>query len=368
MSAAMRVLLTADAVGGVWQYATDLARALAERDIETIIAVLEPSPSDDQRSTARAIGCTQLIEIAHPLDWLCDGPEPILKAGALIGEIAQDEHADIVQLNMPSLGAAAPPPLPVVAMTHGCVPTWWQESRPGEPLPEPLAWHHVLTGEGLQAADEVVSPSAAYARAVARHYGLQRTPAVVHNGRLFDPPGHGLVRECVFTAGRLWDHAKNAALLDRIAARLGVPFLAAGPIAGPHGERADLRHLNLLGTLDASGMAQQLANRPVFVSAARFEPFGLAVLEAAAAGCALILSDIPVFRELWDGAAIFVQGEDEAAWARCIEAVIGDPRARALLGDAARERASRYTAGAMADHMLRLYVRTIARSTGRVAA
>ena len=48
------------------------------------------------------------------------------------------------------------------------------------------------------------------------------------------------------------------------------------------------------------------ARCPIFVSAARYEPFGLAVLEAAQAGCALVLSDIPTFRELWDGAALFV--------------------------------------------------------------
>ena len=39
---------------------------------------------------------------------------------------------------------------------------------------------------------------------------------------------------------------------------------------------------------------------------ARYEPFGLAVLEAAQAGMRLVLSDIPSFRELWDGAATFV--------------------------------------------------------------
>ena len=56
-----------------------------------------------------------------------------------------------------------------------------------------------------------------------------------------------------------------------------------------------------------------LPTRPIFVSVSRYEPFGLAVLEAAHAGCALVLSDIPTFRELWQGAASFVIAAGSAA-------------------------------------------------------
>ena len=33
---------------------------------------------------------------------------------------------------------------------------------------------------------------------------------------------------------------------------------------------------------------------------ARYEPFGLSILEAALSGCALVLGDLPSLRELWD--------------------------------------------------------------------
>ena len=39
----MKLLMTADRVGGVWQYATDLARALAPLGVETVVAVLGPA-------------------------------------------------------------------------------------------------------------------------------------------------------------------------------------------------------------------------------------------------------------------------------------------------------------------------------------
>lgn len=357
----LRILLTTDAVGGVWQYTTDLARALAARHVETVIALLGPAPSVQQREQVLAIPGAKLVETGHSLDWLSDGPAPVLAAGAAVAELACDEHVDLLQLNMPSLGAAAPPPLPVVTVIHGCVPTWWQATCPGIALPGDFEWHRRLTGEGLRSSDAAVAPSVAYARAVADFYGLPSAPVAVHNGRTFPRSASSAMHDCVFTAGRLWDRAKNVALLDRVAARLAVPFHAAGPIIGPHGEAIALSHLHALGPLDAAGMVRQLACRPVFASAARFEPFGLAVLEAAMAGCALVLSDMPVFRELWTDAALFVAGEDEAAWAKAIETVIGDAELRADLGKAAQHRAARYTADAMAAAMLRIYTRVTER-------
>ncbi|MDT8262603.1 glycosyltransferase, partial [Roseomonas sp. DSM 102946] len=83
--------------------------------------------------------------------------------------------------------------------------------------------------------------------------------------------------------------------------------------------------------------------------------FGLAVLEAAQAGCALVLSDIPTFRELWDGAAVFVPPDDEAAVALALDRMMADRAERDRLGDAARERARRYSTAAMSNAMLALY-------------
>ena len=130
-----------------------------------------------------------------------------------------------------------------------------------------------------------------------------------------------------FTAGRLWDEGKNLRTIDRAAGRLAgsVPVLAAGPTDGPGGARIALHHARPLGRLRADEIARRLAERPIFVSAARYEPFGLSVLEAAQAGCALVLSDIPTFRELWDGAADFVPADDDRALAAAIERAARGP-------------------------------------------
>jgi len=78
------------------------------------------------------------------------------------------------------------------------------------------------------------------------------------------------------------------------------------------------------------------------VSPALYEPFGLSVLEAASAGCALLLSDIPTFRELWDGAAIFFDHHDTGALAGRLRSLCSDDVQRMRLQRAAIERAKRY--------------------------
>ena len=180
---------------------------------------------------------------------------------------------------------------------------------------------------------------------------------MVHNGRqpAGRPPGKAPLLRAALTVGRLWDQAKNTALLDKAAAALKVPFFAAGALRGPHGETFAPVHLQPLGHLDEAALAAVLAHRPVLVSAATFEPFGLAVLEAASAGCALVLSDIPTFRELWPGAAVFADPADERSFAAAIAGLIDDPERRLALGKAASARAARFTPAAAAEAMCRIY-------------
>jgi glycosyltransferase involved in cell wall biosynthesis len=161
--------------------------------------------------------------------------------------------------------------------------------------------------------------------------------------------------QAVFTAGRLWDEGKNIALLDRAAARLAVPVRAAGSTHGPNGATIHLSHIEHLGSLTPDAMAAQFAARPIFCSPARYEPFGLAILEAAAAGCALVLSDIPTFRELWQDAAIFVSADDDAALTRALQELVDDPARRGHLGAAARKRAGRYGVATMVEGTLAVY-------------
>jgi glycosyltransferase involved in cell wall biosynthesis len=349
-----RILMTADAVGGVWTYALDLARGLAAQGVQTVLAFSGPPPEAAQVAAASAVPGLVLQPLALPLDWLAERPAEVKAAGQTIVAIAAQEAVDLVQLNSPALAVGTRFPVPVVGVCHSCVATWWRRMR-GTPLPEDFAWRSALMAEGYAACDALVAPTAAFAAATVQAYGLLTPPRVVHNGR--HPPAETTTCQAdfVFTAGRLWDEGKDLATLDRAAARLPVPVVAAGPVEGPNGARLSTRHLRLPGWLDAAAVAGILARGPVFVSTARYEPFGLAVLEAAQAGCVLVLSDLPSFRELWGGAALFVPPMDDTALAQVILDLMQDRERRAALSCAARERAHRYDVKSMTAGMLDIY-------------
>ena len=355
----MKLLMTADAVGGVWHYAAELASALAPHGVETMLAVLGPAATADQR---RMVGAgVELLDTGLPLDWLADGAAPVRAAASRLAGIARETRADLVHLNSPALAGAARFPCAVVAVAHGCLGTWWEAAETA-PLPEALSWQVAMMRDGLNAADRVVAPSAAFAATLQRRYGLARPPTAIHNGRTPAPAAvDAPPADHALTVGRLWDRVKNTALLDAVAARLTVPLRAAGPVTAPHGETVDARDLALLGTMAARDLAAELAQRPIFVSAASFEPFGLAVLEAAQAGCALVLSDIATFRELWDGAALFVADRSPEGWVAAIEGLRRDPERRGALGARTRERSARYTPAATADAMAAIYAAVLPR-------
>lgn len=333
-----RIMLTTDTVGGVWRYSIELARGFTECGARVSLVTLGPPPSDSQRAEAGSISRLRLVTTDLPLDWLADSPAQLADAANALVRLAERMRAESVHLHTPALVGDAAWPVPVVAAVHSCVGTWWRAVRGGE-LPTGLAWRADAVASGIAVADAVIAPSRSFAAALSTYYGCSRPIHAVLNGR------RAVVSEAkrnrhAFTAGRLWDPGKNIATVDAAASYLDLPVLAAGPVVGPNGDGNDFQHLHLLGQLDEAAMADQYGSAAVFVSMARYEPFGLAVLEAAQAGCALVLSDIPTFRELWDCAAIFVDPRDADGLAEVLHSLTRLPARCAHLGDLAQQRAA----------------------------
>lgn len=341
-----RVLLSTDSVGGVWRYSLELARGFSARGIETVLAVLGPDPSPEQAAETDGIPGLSLWSMGLPLDWTAATPSDLQQSAAALAHLAWRTQADTVQLHSPALMGSAIWPVPVIAVAHSCVATWWSAVRDG-PLPPDLAWRAAATRSGLIAADAVIAPSASFATALRECYGLRRRIAVVPNGRR-SIRTQARRRPVAFTAGRLWDEGKGVATLDQAAARVTHPVYAAGPVRSPSGQTVTCRHLRLCGSLDEPSLAREYAGAAVFVSVGRYEPFGLAVLEAAQSGCALLLSDIPTFRELWTDAALFVPPNDPDALAEALQRLLEDPTQCGQKGARAQARSVQFDPARMA--------------------
>lgn len=352
----MKLLMTADTVGGVWTYSMELARALRAHGIEVALATMGAPLSSDQRAEVVSLDHVRVYESTLRLEWMADPWNEVDRAGEWLLAIAQTEHPDVVHLNGYA-HATLPFGAPVAVVAHSCVRSWYAAVH-GSDAPEGWRVYGDRVTAGLRAASVVVTPTRAMLDALELHYGAIRRSRVIHNGRsasLF-PPGEK--ERFILSAGRLWDEGKNVAALDRIAPSLPWPAYVAGDtsIPGPGVREArEYRNVKSLGRLDRATLAAWLARASIYALPARYEPFGLSVLEAALAGCALVLGDIPSLRELWDDAAFYVPPHDDESIAAIIAALCRDDRGRRALAARARQRALELQPARMASAYAAMY-------------
>lgn len=352
-----RILMTADSVGGVLSYAEDLCRGLARAGVEVLLAVMGGRLDADQRARLARIDGLTIEDSDYALEWMESPWSEVTEAGAWLLELAQRFDPDLVHLNGYA-HASLPWRRPVVVVGHSCVGSWFEAVHKA-PLPFRYARYHQEVRRGLAAADAVVAPSRYMADALDRHYGPVDGLHVIPNGIWLgdygaEPCSSGppIAREpFVLAAGRLWDEAKNVRLLAEVAAALPWPV----KVAGESLETTLPEGVEALGRLSRGELADVMRRASIFVHVARYEPFGLAPLEAAASGCALVLSDIPTLRTLWAGCADLVQVADGRALGDVLTSLIDGPVRRAAMAERARGRARAYDARTMTDAYLALY-------------
>ena len=352
MTERLRLLMTLDAVGGVWRYAMDLAGALRGGGVDTVFLGFGPPPSSAQRAEAESLGSLDWADA--PLDWLAEGPEALAPIPDMIAAAARRHGADLLQLNLPSQAAGLDTDRPVLVVSHSCVTTWFRAVR-GTGLPPGWEWQRDINAQGLARADLVVSPSRSHAEALAACYGPLPNLHVVLNAITAPEPSRAPEKPFILGSGRWWDEGKGGAVLDAAADLTNWSVRLLGPSHGPNGTAFTPQHATLEGELPHAGAMTLMREAGIFVSPSLYEPFGLAVAEAARMGLPLVLSDIPTFRELWDDAAIFVPPGDPEALAFALDRLACDPHQRRRLSEAARRRSRRFTPEAQATAMLDLY-------------
>jgi glycogen synthase len=346
----VKVLMTTDAVGGTWTYALELANALAEDDVEVTIAVLGPAPDERQRAELAASAVAGAHLGGYALEWMDDPWDDVDRAGAWLLRLAGDVQPDLVHLNGYA-DAALPWGRPVVVVGHSDVLSWHEAVR-GTPAGARWTRYRNAVAAGLAAADLLVAPTAAMLGELVRLYEPNCPRLVVHNGSGRQFRSRKKV-ELVLAAGRVWDEAKNIQALVRVAPRLPWPVAVAG--AGDVGAG-----VQALGRVSRHELDEALAAASIFAAPARYEPFGLAALEAALAGCALVLGDISSLREVWDDAALYVRPTEDDELERALGTLIANPKLREDYARLARRRARRYSPERMAAGYRAAYERALA--------
>ncbi len=352
-----RILMTTDTVGGIFDYAVELSTILGRRGIEVLLATMGAPLSEAQVRALAGIERLKIFESRFKLEWMDQPWTDVDQAGEWLLEIENATRPDVVHLNGYVHGAL-PWSAPCLVVGHSCVLSWWRAVL-GQPPPDRLREYERRVRRGLRHAALVVAPSAAMLQSLHDDYGPFEKSRVIYNarsGRAFRP---AFKEPLIFSMGRLWDEAKNVELVDRAARGLPWRVLVAGSVEEPGsgGNRAARRlaHAEALGAIESATVAEILGRASIYVHPARYEPFGLSVLEAALAGCALVLGDIPSLREIWRDAAVFVPPDDAARLHRELTRLIQDGARRHALGERARRAARRFTPARMASEYIAAY-------------
>jgi glycosyltransferase involved in cell wall biosynthesis len=361
-----RVMMTTDAVGGVWVYATGLAQRLAQRGLRVTLVTLGPQPAGLKRAEANALSLgVELVLTDLALEWLDPEGRDVPTARSELLRIAADVRPDIVHLNGFREGAI-PWPCPALVVAHSCVWSWWKAVRREKPSPDWASYRDGVAA-GLNAAHGWAAPTAAFRDTIQNIYQPATTGWVIPNG--VDPPSASNVDKepIILASGRVWDGAKNLMALAQLAGELPWPVEIVGAGA-PGGADPGMPNVRWCGELDRVHLRDRMRRAAVYSAPAHYEPFGLGILEAAAAGCALVLADIESLRELWDGAALFVSPNDPKRMRDALVQVCKNDALRTRLQRNAAVCARRYTMDRMVSGYLDLYATVLATRNERAAA
>ena len=335
----MNILMTADTVGGVWQYAMELMTSLEVKGYSFSLATMGPPPDDSQLEQLNRISNVTLHVGDFKLEWMASPWLDVTKAGDWLMNLAIEVKPDVVHLNGYTHASLAWN-CPVLVVGHSCVLSWWRAVK-GCPAGDMFEQYRIAVARGLASADMVVAPSKAMLDQLQLCYGPLMRTRVIYNARCksFKPAPK---EEFIFSAGRIWDEAKNIKALCEAAPDLDWPVYIAGPDVNEQGQACEHENVKYLGNLDQDALVGWMSRAAVYALPAYYEPFGLTVLEAAMSGCALVLGDIQSLREIWGDAAAYVPPGDVRELVFALRYLQRDPSVRRSLAARAYRRALSY--------------------------
>jgi len=354
----LKVLMTADTVGGVWTYTIDLCKALSGYNVHFYLVTLGARMQEWQKKEVDELGNVTVYETDFQLEWMENPWEDISNSEAYLLSLQKAVQADIIHLNgyvYGSLNWEAP----VLIVAHSDVYSWWRAVKKQEP-PVECNMYFTKVRNGLLHANHIVAPSQAMMSEVNTIYGLQQNHSIIYNARsaahLFTAEKDG----SVMCMGRIWDEAKNVQLLMQASPKMNNQVKIAGDNHFQHNtldfSQSKVRNLGKLSSLQ---IAKELSTASIYALPAKYEPFGLSVLEAAISGCALVLGDIPSLREIWKDNAIFVDTDQADELAGAINNLMNDRNELENMSLKAQNHAMQFSTQRMAAEYMNLYRRLI---------
>jgi len=361
----VHVLVTADTLSGAWSYSRELVTGLVTRGARVTLVSFGDIPLPEQTTWMDHLHGLEYLPTAFRLEWMDGAEDDLSQSSAFLASVVREVRPDVLHLNQFCYGNL-PVDVPRVVMAHGDLITWTQAVRdqPHRAGP-PTRWYRHMVVQGIAGADALVAPSGWMLDRICACYGRPRRAEVIYPGRnpiFFNP--YVSKDDCVLAVGRLVDASKQVFLLTQQAHSIPVCIVGSEqtvsmpriPIRADVKVALDQTSVAIRGPQTESQLRALYSRAAIFAATARYEPLGMAVLEAAFSRCAIVANDIPSFREIWGDAALYFRTNDAESLAASIRLLGEDRPMRRAYAELAYNRArERFTTKRMIDDCLQLY-------------
>jgi glycosyltransferase involved in cell wall biosynthesis len=233
-------------------------------------------------------------------------------------------------------------PARFVVTVHDLFPFEFPEIHSG---PLPRAVNHLLIRNAIAGARRIITPSGATAAAIARNFPAfaAKVTAIPEAAEERFNPVRNLEAEAAWQV-RLGIRPPYVLYLGQWKAYKNLPLLIEAfrmvrethpgtqlVVAGDDARHPEVRQFAgllpqgsavLPGRVPDSGIPDLYRGAAVVVLPSRAEGFGLPVIEAMASGVPVVCSDLPVLREVGNGAAIFCDPGSASSFADGIRSVL----------------------------------------------
>jgi glycosyltransferase involved in cell wall biosynthesis len=317
------------AIGGVERHVQALSECLVAQGHDVVVATMSPR---GQRPADEIIAGVEVRRFA------AFGVGEAYRVPRGMGAYLRRERDRFDVIHVHNYHAAM---IPLVAAFGGqpLVVTPHLNDRPHSGFARLLHYPYALIGRwAVHRASAVICVSEAERERVVSRLNVPRARTVVMpNGfderRLRRPATSDREHGLILSVGRLQAYKRVEAALDALAA---LPDAYRLVVAGDGPHRAELEayarargvaeRVEFKGRVTDEELASLYGRAQVVVNLSAAEAFGMTVLEAVAAGCHVVCSDIPAFRDLADefpGWVTTTSVEDRETVAAAIRAAAG---------------------------------------------
>ncbi|MCL4397613.1 glycosyltransferase family 4 protein [Patescibacteria group bacterium] len=207
--------------------------------------------------------------------------------------------------------------------------------------------YHLVNWVSVFRAERIFTLSNDAKSEIVKHYKADpdKISVIYESGALegTSKPGKPLtVKPYLLYVGNAHPH-KNVETLIKAAEILKMKLVLVGNDKFFYPRLPKSKYVEVIGEVPNSRLADWYRHASAFVTSSKMEGFGIPPLEAMSVGCPAIVSDIPVFHEVYGDAAVYFNQNDPKDIARVIKETLKDKEKLKELTDRGYKRAKSYS-------------------------